>query len=84
MEHKCIIGLFTDYPENFLYTLDDLKKHIREQQETYKRHKAWFKTPPYTLKDYCEGINELDRFDYCPYCGKKIEWEIIKKTTQKP
>ena len=79
MEHECIIGLFNDYPEQFLTTLNGLKQYIKEEHNTYKRHKNWFKTPPYTLKDYCEGVDDLDRFNYCPYCGKEIDWKAIKK-----
>lgn len=22
-----------------------------------------------------KGLNEFDRFDYCPYCGQKLDWE---------
>ena len=34
----------------------------------------------YTLKDYCDKrkSTNLTRFEYCPYCGSKIDWKKIK------
>lgn len=25
-----------------------------------------------------ENIDDIDRFNFCPYCGKKIDWKNIK------
>lgn len=24
-----------------------------------------------------KGLNEFDRFDYCPYCGQKLDWSAL-------
>ncbi len=36
---------------------------------------------PYTLKDYADRrkSTNLRRFEFCPICGKKIDWKKIKK-----
>lgn len=34
----------------------------------------------YTLQDYADKrkSTNLIRFDFCPYCGRKIDWKKIK------
>lgn len=24
-----------------------------------------------------KGLNEFDRFGYCPYCGQKLDWSVL-------
>ena len=24
-----------------------------------------------------KGLNVFDRFDYCPYCGQKLDWSVL-------
>lgn len=24
-----------------------------------------------------KGIYEFNRFDYCPYCGQKLDWSVL-------
>ena len=24
-----------------------------------------------------EDLDDLDRFDYCPYCGQKLDWSVL-------
>ena len=24
-----------------------------------------------------EELNDIDRFDYCPYCGQKLDWSVL-------
>ena len=69
--HECVIGIRYDYDNTDLVTLEDLKRHINYPF----RNTAW------SLKDYCDKRKNTDltRFDYCPYCGKKIEWKKIKE-----
>lgn len=86
--HNCIIGLlhFTDYCE--LVTLSDLKDHIAERinHNQYIKNNPILSAAPaliqkeYTLSDYADRrkSTNLTQFEYCPYCGKKIDWKIIK------
>ena len=73
---ECWIGVRYDYENTALVTLTDLKEHI----ETMKRLPSYFHTKPYELTDYCDKrkTTDLTRFNYCPLCGKKIDWKAIK------
>ena len=81
----CIIGLLfeTDYSE--LITLDELKCHIAERIafnfECDKLGMSEIKYKEYTLKDYADRrrSTNLTRFEYCPDCGKKIDWKAIRE-----
>ena len=68
-------------------TLDGLKIHIKENLALKKA----FETDPlyvgyehgikgWTLADYCDKRKNTDltRFEYCPMCGRKIDWKTIK------
>ena len=24
-----------------------------------------------------EELDDIDRFDYCPYCGQKLDWSVL-------
>lgn len=77
MNHECIIGLRYDYENTGFVTLADLKEHIK----TMKRLPSYFHKKPYELADYCDRrkSTDLKRFEHCPYCGKKIDWNVIKR-----
>lgn len=68
-EGGCYIGLWVDYHWNELITLDELKEEIEE------------KATIYTINDYADRrkSTNLTRFNYCPYCGEKINWKCIKE-----
>ena len=86
--HSCVIGVLshTDYTK--LCTVTDLKNHIAENIEFNNmldddpifreckrlRRKVW------TLKEYADGRRHTDlhRFNYCPECGKRIDWAALK------
>ena len=73
---ECCIGVRYDYENADLVTLADLKEHI----ETMKRLPSYSHKKPYELADYCDKrkSTDLTRFNYCPLCGKKINWKAIK------
>lgn len=87
-EHECIIGQLSKYDHYDLATVADIKEHIEERKElnriiereavVYSRFKKFFE---WTLKDYADGrkSTNLNRFNYCPECGKKIDWKKIRK-----
>lgn len=71
--HKCVIGMLHSYENTELITLEELKEHIERETAASIKH--------YNLFDYCDKRKNTDvtRFEYCPFCGKKIDWEEIKK-----
>lgn len=87
--HDCIIGLLHHYEYSELVTLDMLKEHIKEKQE----RNEWVKNDPvlcsckylqekeWSLKQYCDKrVNtDMTQFDFCPECGKKINWKEIRE-----
>ena len=92
-KHDCVIGLIHHYDNTRLVTLYELKEHIKEKLdfndyidsieyiERYYPHNYPFREKVWTLKDYCDKRRNTDltRFEYCPYCGKEIEWKKIKE-----
>ena len=89
-DHECIIGLlhYIDYSD--LVTMYELEQHIQEnieQNEQLDRipflrnypylYNKWLSTRDYTDK---RKKTNLKRFDYCPVCGKKINWADIRRT----
>lgn len=89
MNHACIIGLLHYCGHDELVTLNDLKSHIVDSRE----YNEYLKQDPYlhnakelyrsvwTLKSYGDKRKNTDltRFDFCPECGKAINWEQIRK-----
>ena len=84
---ECCIGIINDYDNTSMVTLDGLKNHIKDRLELkqaferdvlfkdyHRGIKGW------TLADYCDRrkSTNLTRFNYCPLCGKKIDWKAIK------
>ena len=84
---ECVVGMLYDWENSGIVTLAELKRHIREESElkqTYENDemrkgynhgiKGW------ELADYCDRRRSTDliRFNYCPLCGKKIDWKAIK------
>lgn len=61
----CYICLWTDYEWNELFTIKDLIKASKESM--------------YTIKDYTDRrkSTNITRFEYCPFCGEKINWKTI-------
>ena len=81
---ECVIGIRNAYEDTDLITLEELKKRIEEENQLEERHKdcVWLQSifNKYTLEDYCDKrkSTDLTRFNYCPLCGKKIDWKAIK------
>ena len=67
---ECCIGVLNDYEDTKIVTLSELKEHI-EYNSVFK---FWI------FQDHCDKrkSTDLTRFNYCPLCGKKIDWKEIK------
>lgn len=88
MEHNCYIGEWLDYGNSELVTYNDLKEKVKSNNETYEYGlntygKDFVKglMNKITLKDYFDKRKNtnFNKFDYCPYCGKKIDWKELKE-----
>lgn len=77
MSCECCIGIINDYDNTRMATVEDLKEHIQINKEIRKPYHNW-KT--YELLDYYDKRKRTDltRFNYCPLCGKKIDWKALK------
>ena len=83
-EHECVIGILLLYDDFILATVEDLKKHIKYRENYNKslgKEFDWLSKKIWSLKDYADKRKNtnLIRFDYCPECGKKIDWAKIRK-----
>lgn len=80
---ECVIGIRYDYEDTDIITLSELKEHIESEKRLAERYKddEWLQSlcNKYTLEDYCDKrkSTDLTRFNYCPLCGKKIDWKAI-------
>lgn len=84
-DHECIIGLYYwNLGDVGLITFSQLKKKINDDKCLYRDIKydpiyasIYHSIKHYTLKDYADKrkSTDLNRFDYCPMCGKKIDWK---------
>ena len=79
---ECVIGMRYDWENTGLVTLADLKEEIKSHNgmvEFWKTH-GFPAIKEKKLADYCDNRKQTDltRFNYCPLCGKKIDWKAIK------
>lgn len=79
----CVIGLFYRADHSELVSLPDLMWNIKDTKdfnaECKKYGMSHISKKEYTLKDYADKrkSTNLTRFDFCPMCGKKIDWKAI-------
>lgn len=87
MEHNCYIGEWLDYENAGLVTYDDLKEKIKSNNETFEYGLRTYGEnfvnglmKELKIKDYFDKRKNtnFNRFNYCPYCGKKIDWKGLK------
>lgn len=86
--HECYIGLFHYEEHSDLVTLKNLESEIRSVKEFNNYIKndpplyraTWALKKEWTLEDYADKRKNtnLHRFNFCPVCGKAIDWKIIK------
>lgn len=83
---SCIIGLIrSNYEDSYLVTIIDLNKFINNNLELIKSFETDLPGYKHNLKrwminDYCDKrkSTNLIRFNYCPICGKQINWNEFK------
>ncbi len=67
---ECYIGVYWDYENSELMTRKDLEELINSNSY----HTC-------TREQYCDRnfYTGLEKFDFCPKCGKKIDWDAIRE-----
>lgn len=58
---------------------DEINHEIDAKWYLKEKAKARIRKPIYTMAEYANPDIETDlvRFEYCPYCGEKIDWKRI-------
>ena len=66
-QHECCIGVYWNYDDSDLMTREDFEDLVKREE--------------YTREQYCdkEFLTNLEKFDFCPKCGKKIDWDAIRE-----
>lgn len=82
--HECVIGLWIDYCDTRTVTFSQLKYEVESNSaflEWKNENLSGTKVAIKTLNDYLDKrkSTNLQRFDYCPYCGKKIDWKGLRE-----
>ena len=82
--HECIIGIWNDYDDTGPVTLNGLKENVSHNNAFYEQHMTEYGhdigIKYIVLSNYFDKrkrIN-LNRFRYCPECGKEINWKQLK------
>jgi hypothetical protein len=85
--HTHIIGVLWYYEGSHLATFDDVVKSVKDTctlREYFER--GFGKVPEgfsraVPLEKYMDRrvSTNLERFDYCPFCGEKIDWKKLKE-----
>ena len=87
-EHECFIGIYYTDDASDMVTLSALKNYIKARIEynVYLKDlgiaSCWLYKKEWSLRDYADKrkSTNLSRFDYCPMCGKKIDWAVIRRS----
>ena len=82
--HECVIGLWLGYDDTETVTFRQLKYEVESNSaflEWQNKNLSGTKVEVKTLNDYLDKreSTNLQRFDYCPYCGKKIDWKGLRE-----
>ena len=84
---ECVIGII-NYEEYYdLATVAELEHLVEYRIEFNKRVRSEYGEiddllyKEWSLADYFDRrkSTNLTRFDYCPFCGKKIDWRWLKR-----
>jgi hypothetical protein len=89
--HNCYIGEWINYEDKELITFKDLLTKIQEYNETYEYALNNYGQDfvnglmkKKNIEDYFDGRKNTNiiKFNYCPVCGKEIQWKLMKELTK--
>ena len=86
-EHECIVGLLNNCETPELATVSAVREYVADSVRYNQQLKdmgivsVWLYRKEWALKDYADKrkSTNLTRFDFCPECGKRIDWAAIRK-----
>ena len=81
--HECYIGILHITDNSEMATVRDVGEHIEEGNRFNEYAESMglpIRRPVWSMKEYADKrrSTDLKRFDFCPECGKKIDWKRIK------
>ena len=89
--HNCYIGEWINVEDKELITFEDLSTKIQEYNETYEYALNSFGQSfvdgfmkKKNIEDYFDNrkSTNINKFNYCPVCGKEIQWKLMKELTK--
>lgn len=84
MKCKHIVGWMYDYDNSCTLTFDGLKRELEniKRSNKYKKETGLgaFIVKEFSLQDYFNSkkLNNIEIFNYCPKCGKKLILEELE------
>lgn len=86
-KHECIIGILYKNQYAFFASFEGLKRVVKEDKAFDKimmldpLYAEYYIGTKYKMSDYLDKrkSTNLHRFDYCPQCGKKIDWKKMRE-----
>ena len=88
VDHECYIGLYYDTEYDALITLSNLKSKVYDDKDLKKiadldpMYASIYhnRMKHYELSDYLDKRKNVNmwRFEFCPMCGKKIDWKKMR------
>lgn len=87
-EHQCIIGILHYCDDSVCSTEKEIVDYVKNNNELYdnteKCIRESVRMKKYKLRDFFDKRKgtPLERFDYCPRCGKKIDWKAIRNRSE--
>ena len=82
-DHECTIGIMWDYEDSELVSAESFIEWWKGQKDFLRRcpefEDDWNR--PAHLREYADRrrSTRIEQFDYCPVCGKKIDWKELRK-----
>ncbi len=75
-DKNTIVGIMNDYDNSYCISLNDLFKQSKDGDKNHCNS-------IYTMKEYGDWrfSTDLQRFNFDPFTGKKIDWKIVKNFT---
>ena len=69
------IGMFYDYNNTCLISYPELTEYVKDHSMVVK----------YSIQDYVDRrkSTNLVHFNYCPNCGAKIDWNMMRRELNK-